>query len=108
MTTCKYWIRILVALLALAMFAAACGSSDDDSTAGGDSIADSSDSGTDSSDSGTGSSDSGTDSSDSGDDDTAVTDDGDPLVRTEPVGVQRTGRTRAGGTAVFALSCRLC
>ena len=30
----------------------------------------------------------------------AVTDDGDPLVSPEPVGAQRTGRTRAGGTAV--------
>ena len=69
MTTCKYWIRILAALLALAMFAAACSSSDDDSTAGGDSSADSSDS--------------GTDSSDSGDDDTAATDDGDDSAATD-------------------------
>ena len=83
MTICKYWIRILAALLAFAMFAAACGSSDDDSTAGGDSIADSSDSGTDASDSGTDASDSGTDSSDSDDDDTAVTDDGDDSATTD-------------------------
>ena len=64
MTTCKHWTRILAALLAFAMFAAACGSSDDDSPAGGDP-------------SGADSSDSGTDSSDSDDDDTAATDDSD-------------------------------
>ena len=69
MTTCKYWIRILAALLALAMFAAACSSSDDDSTAGGDSSADSSDS--------------GTDSSDSDDDDAAATDDSDDAAATD-------------------------
>ena len=69
MTTSKNWIRILAALLALAMFAAACGSSDDDSTAGGDSSADSSDS--------------GTDPSDSDDDDTAATDDGDDSATTD-------------------------
>ena len=69
MTTYKYWTRILAALLALATFAAACGSSDDDSTAGGDSSVDPSDS--------------GTDSSDSDDDDTAATDGDDDSATAE-------------------------
>lgn len=69
MTTFQHWTRILAAILALAMLAATCGSSDDDSTAGGDSGADSSDS--------------GTDSSGSDDDDATATADGDDPVTTD-------------------------
>ncbi|MYH00923.1 MAG: ABC transporter substrate-binding protein [Acidimicrobiaceae bacterium] len=76
MTTCKHWTRILVALLAFAMFAAACGSSDDDSTAEEAPSVDASGTGTDPSDS----DDDDAAATDDGGDAAAVTDDGDDAV----------------------------